>query len=133
MSLNIGFRPVQGLSENILNAPYAEGSIYFTTDTGKIYIDTRDGEGQELNKYPVGGSGAAILYGNAPALVTDSNDHYLFGREYLDENVVPKPEDLIINSDGIFYKIIYLDEQYAYCNVIAVSGSGGNGGGGSGT
>lgn len=134
MSSNISFRPVQGLSQNISTAPYAEGSVYFTTDTGKIYIDTRDSDGKELNKYPVGGSGAAILYGNAPTLIADTNDHYVFNKDYLEESVVPKPDDLIINSDGIFYKIIYLDDDNVYCNIIAVSGgSSGGVGGGSGT
>jgi hypothetical protein len=56
---NITFRPVRGKESSILDLPIIEGSAYFTTDTGKIFIDTADA------RLPMGGSGAAILYGNA--------------------------------------------------------------------
>ena len=36
----IKFRPVRGLSADILATEYNEGYVYFATDTKKIYMDS---------------------------------------------------------------------------------------------
>ena len=38
----IRFIPVRGLEENILSMDYADGSVYFATDTKRIYLDAND-------------------------------------------------------------------------------------------
>ena len=48
----IRFIPVRGLEENILSMDYADGSVYFATDTKRIYLDAND-----KNKIPMGGAG----------------------------------------------------------------------------
>lgn len=121
------FRPVRGLEENILNMSYQEGFIYFATDTGNIFIDANKTE-----KIPMGGRGAAIIYAKATFVQNSDDDYYTFytdGLENPDDKL--KIDDLVINNDGSFYKVVDIDEYSGAvtCARIAVSGSGGGTGG----
>ena len=129
MMTNICFHPVRGTEAKILTYPFNEGYIYFATDSGKIYMD-KDGE-----RIPLGGGGVSVLYAFDVAVVDNLNDTYYVAMDTLeDENAVPKSSDLIINSDGKFYKIISVEEDAnrLLCKLIAVSGTGGGGGTGGG-
>ena len=120
------FRPVRGIQSKIDSAPIIDGYAYFATDTGKIYLDVKG------KRIAMGGSGAALLYGNASKdLEPDEYGYYLLNFDNLEEGIQPKVGDLIINSDGSFYRIIEIDEslQTMTCIRIAVSGTGGGGGG----
>ena len=112
----IHFRPVQGLEEKIKNFPQTEGYFYVATDTGRIYLDTAD-----ENKLPIGSSGVQVIYG------TDDNAEIEYD---IDENPIDylieigklsttnyHINDLILNSDGCFYRIIGtgLDEDREEC------------------
>lgn len=125
---SFGFRPVQGVDEKLRALPYTEGYVYFATDTGKMYLDA---EGQ--NKIPLGGSGAAVLYAASTAITERADGTYVIPYGDLeDESAVPKENDLIINVDGAFYKVIVADKDsnIIQSQRIAVSGTGGSGGGG---
>jgi hypothetical protein len=52
---------------------------------------------------------------------------------FLDQSSIPKEKDLIINSDGRFFKVMQYNNstKIVKCSLVAVSG-GGNGGGGGG-
>lgn len=126
----INFSPARGLEENVLSHNYTEGMIYFATDSGRIYLDA-DGE----NKIPLGGGGVSIIYGDDSNVIENVVEQtYTFHADTLQEGVSPKVDDLIINSDGKFYKIqeLLLDDGLLTCTLIAVSGTGGGGGGGGG-
>lgn len=117
------FRPVQGTSEKIITAPYSEGYVYFATDTGKIYLDSH---GQRT---PMGGGGVAVLYGSDTRVIENADGTYTLVLDSLEEDANPKQDDLIINVDGRFFKIIDIDEDAntISCVLIAVSGGGGGG------
>ena len=115
------FRPVRGSEANILAMPYQEGYLYFATDTGNIFIDSKGKE-----KFPLGGRGAAVIYGRTTAAQNSGDDYYtiqISGLENPDISV--REGDLIINRDGAFYKVIEVleDEEILTCSRIAVSGS----------
>ena len=116
------FRPYRGTDENIKNIPYSEGYIYFAADTGKIYMDYKD------ERIPMGGNGASLFYASDPEVDIDLFDRYYIDFDALDdEDAVLKVDDLIINSDGSFYRVLEvdMDNRNAICSRIAVSGSGG--------
>ena len=60
MSSNLIFTPVQGEESKIRTSRNQPGQLYFSTDTGRMFLDTYQNE-----RVILGGSGAAIYYGNA--------------------------------------------------------------------
>lgn len=119
------FRPVRGAESKILATEYNEGFIYFATDTGNIFLDANG-----IPKIPLGGRGAAVLYANTKATQNSADDNYTIYFEGLeDPEATVRVDDLIINSDGTFYKVVEVDdyEEMITCTRIAVSGSGGGG------
>lgn len=123
MSDKLFFNPVRGTEASIENFKITEGFIYFATDSGKIYLDT------DKERIIAGGSGAAVLYSNAEKVIANTDDTYTILFSYLDDqNALPKAEDLIINSDGRFFRINYYDANAGLinCKLIAVSGTGGS-------
>ena len=110
-----------------MNAP--EGSVLFATDTGRMYMIA--------NGYRIAlggeGGGAALLYGEAEQKeISDQGFYELLLSELEDSTVLPAKGDLILNSDGAFYKVASYDpeSQIIYCKLLTVSGTGGGGGGG---
>ena len=123
------FRPYRGLEAKIKSFPQQPGYVYFATDTGRIYLDY---EGQRL---AMGGNGASLYYANDTDVKQDLLENYLLDYNTLaDEEAKLKPDDLIINADGAFYRVLDIndEEEYAICARIAVSGTGGGGGSGDG-
>ena len=129
------FQPVRGYDEYIADleiTPLHEGYVYFATDTGKIYIDT-------ATERVACSGGAAIIYASA-SLVSELTDgtYRMLAEDLDDSRAIPKANDLILNSDGRFFKVIRFTattpEQpgYLICSLIAVSGTGGGGGSGGG-
>ena len=121
------FIPVMGNSEKISAASYAEGFTYFETDTGRIYVDT-NGERKIF-----GGGGVEIFYASSTN-ITESFYDESFNIPFVDlenEEAQLSPDDLIINSDGRFFKVIEFDSDSGLinCSLIAVSGTGGGSGG----
>lgn len=124
---DLKFRPAKGLEEKILAGSPVEGTLYFATDTGQIFL-AENGE-----FIPMGGGGVSVLYANETDVKDNNNDTYTLSKSsLLDELVTPKEDDLIINSDGKFFKVSEYNEltEEILCTLIAVSGSGGGEGGG---
>jgi hypothetical protein len=121
------FRPVLGTDAQIQNAGKSPGWVYFASDTGKIFFDI-DSE----TRVAMGGSGVSLLYGNAPTIEPDEYSQYTLEFDHLEEDITPKEGDLILNQDGIFYRVqsVDTDEQLIICTLMSVSGSGGGGGAG---
>lgn len=130
------FLPVIGEESKIINSSQAPGSIYFTTDTRKIYLDW-DKEG--TNKLLIGGHGN-LYYGTMKPLsppvdgqtefIFDIVDH-IVGNNIQDANVlIPGVNDLILNSDGCFYKVLQINaDNTLTAEKLTIAGSGGGGGG----
>jgi hypothetical protein len=121
------FRPVNGTEEQILSASKTPGYVYFATDTGRIYLDL-----DQNTRISMGGSGVALLYGKADTISPDEQGFYTLSFDDLEDDVTPKEGDLILNKDGIFYRVMEADSdsRSMLCAILAVSGSGGSGGGG---
>ena len=124
------FRPYRGVEEKIKSFPIQPGYVYFATDTGRIFLDYED------QRLTMGGNGASLYYANDTEVVQDLLDNYYIDIDtILDAGSSLKANDLIINSDGCFYRVMEVNrsELNVKCIRIAVSGSGsGSGGGGSG-
>ena len=116
------FRPVQGLEEKILAQPYNEGVVYFATDSGKIYMDAR-----QESKILMGGGGTSVLYANESNVIEYGDMFQISLTSLEDEKAAPKENDLIINSDGKFFRIYNIEGEVITCLLIAVSGTGGGG------
>ena len=93
---NMIFRPVKGTDRNIQALEKVEGSLYFATDSGKIYLDT---DGQRIPMGGGGGSaeGASVFYGSAEELVEENE---LYNIEKTKVEGYPRINDLILNSAG---------------------------------
>ena len=125
--MNIPFIPFQGTETVIGKTDRVPGSIYFATDTGKIFLDTQE------DRIAVGGGGVAILYANDKEISKDLTDFsFVLSFDALtgDKKITPKENDLIINADGRFFKVksYNKDTKKIKCSLIAVSGTGGGGG-----
>lgn len=125
--MKIPFVPFQGTEDLINKTDRAPGSLYFATDSGKIFLDT------EIERITVGGGGVAVLYASDKEISEDLTDFtYIIESNLLDnKDAVPKEDDLIINSDGRFFKVVSFNKSTGKikCKLIAVSGTGGGGGG----
>ena len=100
------FRPVRGTEEAISKMPKEDGYIYYAYDSGRFYMD----KGKE--RIPVGGgNGAAILYANFPSDVTPNEEGlYEFSiLNLLEGSPKPNENDLVLNEDGTFYKILEIN------------------------
>jgi hypothetical protein len=119
-STGIRFKPVRGTAAKIDTIPINDGSIYYAYDTGKIFLD-------QGNKRVLmgGGSGSAIFYGNAGKLTPDENELYTISFNSLEnKNDSPKKDDIILNDDGAFYRIVSLGIDHFVCSLLSVSGTG---------
>ena len=119
---NTSFRPVRGTDKTISSLPITDGYIYFATDSGKIYLD------KENERILVGGGvGSVIFYGNAEEKLVQDPDslYYEFPKAYLEnEDLKPKIDDIILNSDGAFYRVLAEFVDYFVCQLLSVSGTG---------
>ena len=128
----IAFIPIRGAEQTILNMPYQDGYLYFTTDTRKIYLDAHqdvNGVSTPLNKMPIS-AGCNIYYGHREIDSTEANeDNVYFSIEDIEGDSNPNIDDLILNMpDGCFYKVTQLlpDNQFIGYR-LTVAGSGGGG------
>lgn len=120
------FRPVTGTEEQINNAQKNPGYVYFASDTGKIFVDL-----DNQHRLAMGGSGVAVVYGNASGLEADEQGYYTLDFDCLEEDVLVKEGDLILNNlDGGFYRVLEVDkdEETMLCQRLSISGNGSGGG-----
>ena len=122
---NEAYRPHRGLEKTIEAQPRSSGSMYYATDTHRMFFDTSD------NRLGVRGEGVAFVYGSAPAEEVKekegSIDIYEFPRKRIDGHY--NREDIIINQDNVFYKIINIEssDTHVECERLLMAGSGGSG------
>lgn len=125
------FQPIRGLEDNISKIPVLNGNVYFAYDTGNIYLD-KDGL-----RYLMGGSSGGFTWCNGTdnTIIKTSDDEenttYAISFQALETSVIPKKDELILNSDGRFFRVLSInnEQQQIIANLIAVSGTGGGSGG----
>jgi hypothetical protein len=114
------FAPYRGSDAAIRAFPVTNGSVYFAYDTKKIYFD------MEGVRHTMSGDGIHFVYGNGTKIQVNPNTNlYDFPRIAIDAEHY-MADDIIINADGVFYRIIALNDTYAECERLLVSGSGGS-------
>lgn len=113
------FQPVRTTEEKIKDMPRQEGYIYFTSDGGKIYMDTA------TERVGMGAAGVAIYYGDVELKQDEDIVTYTLPKDKVQGNA--KVDDLIFNSDGGFYKVISVEADSYTCTLLAVSGGLGGG------
>lgn len=127
---NIVFTPIQGTEAQIMATNYREGHIYFATDSKKIYLDA-NGE----SKLPMGGN-SGIYYGVADfgVDIPENQTEFEFtvydieGNDKGNRLIIPNINDLILNKDGCFYRVIELNNEgvdtIIITNKLTLTGSG---------
>jgi len=105
MADKIKFDPIRGTEAQILAQPYYDGKVYFATDTNKIYLDVKG------TRHMMGGGSSGIAYAsgtdaNIIKVSEDDTDRtYRITSDAFDNAIVlPQADDLIINSDGRFFR-----------------------------
>lgn len=134
MAINL-FNPHLGSEERVLNSELSAGSVYFTTDTRKIYLDIDENHA----KLPMGGN-IGLFYGNmvlsSPPVEGQTEFEFkiteIVGNESGAKILKPNIDDLILNSDGCFYKVLssYGDDidTVLITKKLTIAGTGGGGG-----
>ena len=90
-----------------------------------MYLDTAT---ERIPVGGVGGGGVSIYYGDAKAPAKDESTE-LYSIPIADvEDEFVKEGDLILNSDGGFYKVKSITEENYVCELLSISGIGGGGG-----
>lgn len=128
---SLPFHPFQGTENRINTCDVVPGNLYFTTDSGKILLDTLNG------RMALGNNGSAIFFSKIEGLTELADGTYIiFQKDLNDQIAIPKQDDLIINisvsQKGQFFRVESFTEAsaggYATCTLIGVSGIGGGGG-----
>lgn len=116
MSNKIPFTPIQGTESKISSIPRTQGNLYFSTDTKKIYLDTA------YERLSMGGN-TGIFYGDVDFGNFQGPEFEFIIETDLEGNNEPNVNDLIINTDGCFYKVIRKTVERLVTKRIVLSGS----------
>ena len=134
MADKIKFWPIRGTEDQILAQDIVDGKIYFAYDTNKIYLDA-GGERHLMGGGSGNGSGITYAHGTESQIVkasgSETDNNYFIDLEALDDSsIAPMKDDLILNSDGRFFRVVSYDSttKKIAALLLAVSGSGGGGG-----
>lgn len=110
------FRVIRGLDEKISIIPNSDGAVYFATDTKKIYLDNN---GSRLSM----GGNTGIYYAHADFEGIEGPE-FFFQFTDIDGENLPNNDDLIINSDGCFYKVLERQEEEIKTSRLTIAGTG---------
>ena len=115
MENKVPFRVVRGIENNINQIEYQDGQVYFATDTKKIYLDTNQ------QRIPMGGN-TGIYYGKASQ--PDVAEEFFFYPYEIEDGLIPNVKDLIINTDGCFYKVEEVRGEVIKTSRLTIAGTG---------
>ena len=132
------FVPVRGPEARISAAVmgFNDGYLYFATDTGRIYLDYIDDDGNKIARAMVGnssGGGAGnsgIYYANKSLTADEKLETVItFPIDTIEGDDYPQKDDLIINvSEGSFYRVISPSPLTSSVSASRLTISGGGGG-----
>lgn len=124
---DVTFNPIQCSEKTLKSLIPQEGYLYFTTDTKRIYL------GKNGNMLPMCASSGfyygikEIEYDNS-GILPDPN--VVFYRSEIEGTDYPQVNDLILNKDGCFYRILTIEEDIFNTLRLTLQGTGGGSGGG---
>lgn len=112
-----------------------DGRLYFATDTKKIQMDCvhLDSLNNELNKRITFGGSTGIYYGTKTFEADTSDFYFTLDDLDTDETELPSVNDLILNSDGSFYRVKTVMTAQGQVETVRLTLSGGGGGPGTGS
>lgn len=126
------FRPVRCTEEALRKMSHIDGSVYFTTDTQKIFMSQSDSLIQMCES-------KGFYYGTKEIIYDDSGNepdpNVDFFLEEIEGGKLPEKDDLILNTDGCFYRVLSIigTDSVATVRLTLQGSGGGSSGGGGGT
>ncbi len=126
---NIEFNPIQCTSKVFKELDAQDGFVYFLTDTKQMFMAK---DGKFINMC----GGINIHYGTKEIEYENSGQapdpNVTFSVDDLEAKEAPLQGDLILNSDGCFYKVETVEDEGISTKRLTLQGTGGIGGGGTG-
>ena len=126
MDIKLPFRVVQGTEAKITSSIPQDGYVYFALDTKRIFYGD-----SEKGFLPMGGN-SGIYYGTfiPPDGVDSDQTIFNFTINDIEGNQLPNIDDLILNSNGCFYRVKNItldsnDEIIIITEKLTVAGGGG--------
>lgn len=120
------FNIVKGSEAAIKSCAPKPGYVWFALDTRKIYYS--DGE----DFISMGGN-SSVFYGTLSWSEDDMPDtdqvEFDFTPADIEGDATPNVNDLILNSDGCFYRVLSVNDSFVHTLKLTIAGSGGGGGG----
>ena len=131
------FVPVRGtedkIAANVLG--FNDGYLYFATDTGRMYLDYTDSEGQQVARAMVGGmaggAGNSGIYYASKSLTNDEKleTEIIFAIDNIEGDSYPAKDDIIINiPEGSFYRVTNPSPLTSSVTATRLTIAGGGGG-----
>ena len=132
------FVPVRGTEDKIMSTAlgFHDGYLYVATDTGHIYIDYINENGQQVARAMLGGTSggsgnSGIYYANK--VLSDSEkleDIIIFPIDTIEGETYPQKDDIIINiPEGSFYRVSNPSPLTSSVEATRLTIAGGGGGG----
>ena len=130
------FVPVRGTEEHIMNPDlgFHDGYLYIATDTGHMYIDCFDSEGNRQPRTMVGGAAggsgnSGIYYANRILTTEEKTDPIIeFRKSEIEGSDYPVVDDIIINiPEGAFYRVTNPSQltSSVFASRLTIAGGGG--------
>ena len=113
---NTAFRVVRGTDDKISIMPNIDGSVYFATDSKKIYLDNA---GKRMSM----GGNTGVYYATADFEGMEGPE-FFFTFDDIEGDNIPNPDDLIINSDGSFYRVLEKVDDEIKTSRLTIAGTG---------
>lgn len=131
---------VKGQEQYIKALPLEDGRLSFAVDSKKIYLDCDFDDnygGIFKDRYSFGGN-SGIFYGTRTFTQEEieSSSFIFIYPDNFDDNTenIPNIDDIIINTDGCFYRVLFIEEDQESNEIListsklTVAGSGGGSG-----
>lgn len=129
-NVKLGFNPIQCSSATFETLVPTDGSLYFVTDTGQLFLAKDDTFVEMCGGVNLVYGKKSIEYDNS-GQTPDPNVSFT-SWELEDSTHLPMVNDLILNTDGCFYRVKSINGDNIETTRLTLQGTGGGSGGGSG-
>lgn len=119
------FKPIRCSEEMVLTTTPINGAVYFTTDTQKVFLGVKDKILQMCENKGFFYGTKEIIYDNSGNNPDPNVDFFL---EEIEGGKLPEKDDLILNVDGCFYRVLsVVENQSVNALRLTLQGTGGGG------
>lgn len=124
MDTSLPFNVVKGTEASIKSCNPLPGYLWFALDTRKIYYS----DGADFISM---GGNSSIFYGTLTWAEKPDSDQveFDFTLDDIEGTATPNINDLILNSDGCFYRVTGIDSSIIHTIKLTIAGSGSGSGG----